>query len=163
MKPVSVRGSGRPALVDDADYERVSKITWRLSIRKRNPRYVVSDVRTGGRMVKLLLHRVVLGAPPGIKVDHRDRDTLNNVRSNLRLATSCQSAHNVGKIAGCSSRYKGVSWDASRHSWRVKIISEGRTHRIGRFSEEVEAARAYDVMALLLHGEFAVLNFPDVR
>ncbi len=45
--------------------------------------------------------------------------------------------------------------------WRVRIGVNGTSLRIGKFSDEIEAAKAYDRAARKHHKEFAVLNFPD--
>jgi hypothetical protein len=97
--------------------------------------------------------------PAGVLVDHRDRNGLNNCRYNLRLATTSQNAHNQGARGG-SSQFKGVWWKPKVSRWRASITHERKKITIGHFVNEVDAARAYDAMALRLHGEFAVLNFP---
>lgn len=158
MREIHVRGSSRPALVDDEDFARINQRTWRLTKSKdpRKVRYAVSDERTANGIVKFLMHREVLAAQAGTIVDHRDRDGLNNQRSNLRIATSSQ---NLGNSAGKytrRSRFKGVGWEMARCKWRASI----RNEHIGRFDTEEGAARAYDARAIEIWGEFAYLNFP---
>lgn len=98
---------------------------------------------------------------PGFIVDHRDHEGLNNTRTNLRLATRSQNSCNNKKTRGRSSKYKGVSRD-KRGYWRAKIHFKGKHIFLGYFDNEIDAARAYDKAAKELHGEFAVLNFPQV-
>lgn len=58
------------------------------------------------------------------------------------------------------SRFRGVSWDYRRQRWMAKTKASGRFINIGRFTDEVEAAKAYDRVARLYHGDKAHLNFP---
>lgn len=113
---------------------------------------------------KLLAHRVVFAVankrwPIGI-VDHRDGDRLNNRPSNLREATYSQNAANAASRPKSRSQYRGVSWSTSLQRWASRCKLNGREHFIGYFDTEVEAARAYDMTAVRVHGEFARTNFP---
>jgi AP2-like factor, euAP2 lineage len=60
-----------------------------------------------------------------------------------------------------TSIYKGVYRHAARKKWMAVIISNGRSHWLGQFESEEDAARAYDQAAKELFGEFAYLNFPE--
>ena len=58
------------------------------------------------------------------------------------------------------SRFLGVFWDKARQKWFACLGAEGKTHKLGRFCNEIEAAKAYDDAAREAHGVFARLNFP---
>jgi len=58
-----------------------------------------------------------------------------------------------------SSKYKGVCWYSREKRWAVRIHADGKTHTIGYFTNEIQAAKAYDHAARKYHGDFAVLNF----
>jgi hypothetical protein len=103
------------------------------------------------------MHRSVLRAPKGKLVDHRDMDGLNNLRSNLRIATQSENQRNR-RSSPHTSRYKGVSIYRGNR-WRAKIVLNGHQTHVGHFVDEVEAARAYDKKARELFGEFARTNF----
>lgn len=92
-------------------------------------------------------------------VDHRDHNGLNNTRDNLRVATRSQNHRNRQKLPGnATSDYKGVSWDKARGRWTAHIKIGGKAKNLGRFEEELTAARVYDAAALRLFGSFALLN-----
>jgi hypothetical protein len=93
---------------------------------------------------------------PAILVDHRDGDGLNNMRSNLRFATSRQNAMNRSKWKSSDSRFKGVHRDGKR--WRAIITLGGKRIHLGCFASDEEAALAYNDAALANYGEFAKLN-----
>lgn len=57
-----------------------------------------------------------------------------------------------------ASRYRGVRRTRAGR-WQAQITHDGQIIVIGRFDEEMEAARAYDRRALELKGRKAILNF----
>jgi hypothetical protein len=63
--------------------------------------------------------------------------------------------------SGCtkSSKYRGVSWFKSENKWEAKIGYDGKSHNLGSFEDEEEAARAYDRAARTHHGNAAKSNF----
>lgn len=74
-------------------------------------------------------------------------------------AQSIQSSAVPGK-RGQTSQFRGVMWDKHRHKWIAQISIDDVTRRIGRFDDEVDAAKAYDEAARRFHGEVARVNFP---
>lgn len=112
------------------------------------------------------MHRAIIDAPNGMVVDHINGDSLDNRRSNLRLATSQENNRNAKKAAGkmrvMSSQYKGLSRvkDGLRSKkWRAMLAIDRKRIHLGHFNTEEEAARAYDAAAKEHFGEFARLNF----
>ncbi|MFZ3265761.1 MAG: AP2 domain-containing protein [Terriglobales bacterium] len=154
---------GYVALVDDCDYERVSQFKWHaLMSPGKHTVYAVRNIRMAdGRRTAQLMHRFILGlTDPKILTDHQDRNGLHNWQDNLRIATRSPNCANAGKRRNAkTSRFRGVSWDKPRGNWQTEI-QEGRARLyLGRFTDEVDAAKAYDRAALEHFGEFANLNF----
>lgn len=149
---------GFVTIIDDADELLVSGFPWRtLKTRSSDTRYVHA---WNGRQ-HFYMHRLISGAAGGERVDHINRDGLDNRRRNLRVATPSQNGAN--RVAdrrrlGTSSRYKGVAWDKTRSKWAAYIHIDGKTRGLGRFATELEAAAAYDRAAIEAWGRFARLN-----
>ncbi len=96
-----------------------------------------------------------MDAGPRIEIDHRNGDTLDNRRKNLRVVTKNQNQQNRHHVEG-RSRFKGVGW--CQYSWRAYIKVNQKFIHIGMFPTEEDAARAYDVVAREHFGEFACTN-----
>jgi hypothetical protein len=110
---------------------------------------------------QIRMHREILGLPPGRvpQVDHRNHDTLDNRRQNLRIVTNGQNqANRVKQVRLASSRYKGVSWSARLKKWKAEIKVDSKRIHLGYFTSERAAARAYNRAAIAAFGEFAHLN-----
>ena len=108
------------------------------------------------------MHREILGFSdiPEFTVDHRDVDSLNNRRQNLRPATIAQNTRNQKLKKNNSSGFKGVHFPKDKKRWMAYITYEWKRRHIGYYDTAEEAARAYDVQATKLFGDFARLNFP---
>ncbi len=145
-------GRGQYALVDAADYEWLNQWRWHW-----HGGYAMRYERRK----RIFMHRQIMQAPEGVPVDHMDGNRAHNYRSNLRLCTGAENMRNTTKQAGTSSRFKGVYLDRRLGKWRAAIYLKGRCIYLGRFADEVEAARAYDRAAVERFGVFARPNFPE--
>lgn len=153
-------GVGKFALVDNEDYDRVNQHQWWLGkfVSSGGSIYYYPLICIGGKHV--YLHQFIMGVRG---VDHKNGDTLNNTRNNLRLASASQNSANRRKQQtkngkSTSSQYKGVNWDRRRDKWVVTITSNGKTVNLGGFDSEIEAAQSYNEAALHYFGEFAKVN-----
>jgi hypothetical protein len=144
------------AKISPQDAQKVLLKKWTYG-KCGNGRYqpYVGESRTGSR-----LHRYVMDAPIGVDVDHINGDTLDNRRENLRLVTARQNQANSRKRKEASSKYKGVAWHPVSGKWRAYISPNGKQQHLGLFSDEVDAARAYDKRASEVFGPHASLNLP---
>lgn len=149
---------GFSTIIDDEDFDRLGTRKWH-AIGKPPHVYAARSIRDeNGRKVMIYLHREVAEAEKGQYVDHRDHETLNNVRSNVRICTQSQNLANITRVTG-SVPYKGVV--EHRPGTFVAAIRMDNVRRyLGSFRTPEAAAHAYDA-ARKASGEFAGLNFPS--
>jgi hypothetical protein len=149
----------RVALVDPEDFDKLAGFHWHFHNQGYAARRVPKSEQVGKCHLRLM-HREILGAGPGVQVDHVNGDKLDTRRCNLRLATRGQNQANSGMNPRNTSGYRGVTHRDGK--WVAQTKAGGQFYRLGSFDNPEDAARAYDLAAVELFGEFARLNFPPV-
>lgn len=160
MKRIALN-RGLFAIVDDQDFDLVSRYNWYAVPADQNAEkfYAGTSRGTGksGRSRCIRMHRLILEPPSDMLVDHINGDGLDNRRSNIRVADLTQN--NINRTFENPLGFRGVE-RMKEGNFRAKINCRGVVTRTGRFETVEDAARAYDALAIKLHGEFAMLNFP---
>ncbi len=140
------------AIVDDDDFERVTKYEWQTNYHHDEKIYVTCGPYEDHPYRKL--HHFILNTSE--QVDHINRNGLDNRKDNLRLATTEQNCANRRGWKNSESGYKGVTRVTSSGRWQARYRGE----QLGTFDTPEEAAKVYDVAAFNHMGEFAFQNFP---
>lgn len=151
---------GKFAMVDDDMFDRLSAFKW-FAQHSGNTWYACRHppMIMGKRIGLIHMHRVVLEKHRRRgKVDHRDRNGLNNQRSNLRPATNLGNAANKAPGVTNKTGYKGVFFFKSRNKYSANIQSKNGDAFLGYYDSPVDAAKAYNEAAKAAYGEFAYLN-----
>lgn len=149
-------------MVPDDWLDEIIRYHWTAAFRGktfyafRNAR--ASDIGPGTTSSTIWMHRFILNAPKGIRVDHKDGNGLNNVPPNIRLATGGGNEQNRGILPTNTSGFKGVHRCLFTGRWRAQIHAGGKRIELGRFDDILDAALAYNEATLKHHGEFANLN-----
>ena len=159
MKKIKLANGKSFALVDDEDYEELSQYRWNAQKWMRSRiTYAQRSVRADGKRGVVLMHRQVMDAAKGSRVDHINHNGLDNRRCNLRFCTHSQNLHNSRKQKGTTSKYKGVIWDNQGNRWRAGASFKGKTVFLGSFHDEESAARAYNDWLAENAPEFGTFN-----
>ena len=133
------------AIIDVEDIDKIKNYRWYESNG-----YVFHTVECEKRY-NILMHRVILGAQDGELVDHRNHNTLDNRKINLRKATYQENNRNK-TVENKQSKYAGVSYDNKRNSWIARIkINNKNTHLTSEDKHYIEMVR---LKTRFVYGDF---------
>ncbi len=150
---------GQRAIIDADDLPKIAPYKWSAHLETTTGGYYAVHSPRKGDTSPVQMSRLILGATGDIRVDHRNHDTLDNRRDNLRLCTGSENVRNASiRKNKVSSRYKGVGRYGRHKRWEARIGFNKQIISVGYFDTEVEAARAYNAAAIKYFGEFACLN-----
>lgn len=96
------------------------------------------------------------------RIDHKNRNQLDDKIDNLRPCTQSQNASNVGLTSRNTSGYKGVYCRKDTGRFVAQIQTGGVHRRLGEFGSAPEAYEAYKAAASALCGEFACTPEPRI-
>ena len=132
MKTIPL-SQGQFALVDDDDYEYLSRWKWYASYARGTKSYYAmrNSPSVNGKRQSILMHRVIMDAKKGEQVDHENHETLDNQRGNLRLTTSQGNQQNARLRTDNISGFCGVTWHKRDKKWRAQIQVDGKVKDLG--------------------------------
>ena len=160
--------TGYVAIIDDDDYELVQGYRWRV-LKASRRFYAICSLYQKGKKSALLMHRLIAGANKGQVVDHKNNDTMDNRRVNLRICTSSQNAMNskVRKHNKTGVRNVKIEVRNGIQNLRAVVTANGVVHRkcFGSPNEiNINRASAWaDELRHRLHGDFAYSKQEDAR
>lgn len=150
-------GDGKYAVVDNEDYERLSKYSWSFHPITGYPQRSYKHKK---KTKTQFLHKLVLNNTNSQHIDHINGKKLDNRKSNLRPCTASQNHQNIKKCKG-KSGYKGVYYheNANRNKkYQAYITLNYKRKTLGWFYTAEEAAIAYNTAAKKMFKEFASIN-----
>ena len=135
----NICGGKEVAIIDITDFEKVDRFPnkWYLNINKKTgAKYVMGFLKKK----PFLLHRWIMDAPINMQVDHRNHNTLDNTRSNLRLVTAGENQQNKnGAYKNSKSGVRGVYWSKDKQKWIAQVRINYKTKKLGGFDTIEEA------------------------
>lgn len=141
----------KSAIVDDEDYEYLSKYHWYCSssgYANRHPK-MVRGVRKG----KIMMHREVMNTPDGMQTDHINGNKLDNRKSNLRIVNSAQNIWNSTLKSKGVTGIKNVS--ISNDGYQVRVMKNGKRYFLGVFKDLSKAVLVAEKARNKYYGEYA--------
>ena len=116
------KGENKSAIIDDEDYDMVSKIKW-------------FDVGGYARSRDgVAMHRLIMSPPSNMEIDHKNHNRLDNRKNNLKICTRQENARNITR--------KGYYYDKGHKYW---VVRRGTKSRIFHTEEEaINASKLWD-------------------
>lgn len=151
MKELSLT-RGFVALVDDEDYEQLSKYKWTAT----DEGYAFRMAKVIGGREKISMHRFLMGIGKNDprQVDHINGNAQDNRKENLRICSQSENLKNYKKPSTNTSGYKGVSWSTATNKWKAQIRVNNEVKYLGVYENAEDAHRAYCAASEKYHGEF---------
>lgn len=163
IKPIRIEGNiayvpltqGYEAIVDMSDIHLISGVNWHA---RRDGCLVYAGCNLpkngSGKRGYISMHRLIMGSPINMEVDHRDRNGINNRKCNLRIASKSQNQANRKTSQLNISGFKGVSPCKRNGTWHARISKGGKRFSLGYYKTPEEAHLAYINASREMHGSF---------
>lgn len=146
---------GKVSLVDDEDFTRLNDFKWFVIQYGRNWYAGRKTPNINGKQKQIRMHREVINALPGVMVDHKDGNGLNNCKENLRFCNRQQNGFNIRHPRKDNKLgVKGVSWHKRDKRFQAQIGINGKVLFLGYFTVLADADQAYRVAELKYFREF---------
>ena len=141
--------TGAEFYFDLEDYDKIKNYCWYEDVSKNGYHSLRAKDKTTNKCIKM---HYLLGVKHG---DHKNRNPLDNRKSNIRVATDCQNAQNRSIQSNNTSGITGVCWDDDELKWVAYIGVNNKKKKLGRFLNKDDAIRARLEAAEQYFGEFS--------
>lgn len=163
MKQLPLANTGLYTLIDDEDYEVLSKHKWNITDKGyvyrvvHEPRNDWNKKSAKGRYIKhtIRMHRFLLQPKPSEWCDHINGNRLDNRRANLRICSPAQNSWNRGISKKNTTGAKGIDFLKNRNAWRARIYVEGKCIYLGYTHDKEEAINLYKQAIKKYYKEYA--------
>lgn len=132
---------GHKAIVDNSVFSIVSKNKWYADVKKNGAVYAARSVMDKGKKKKIYLHHIVVGRKEGMVCDHKNGNTLDNRKCNLRLCSHRENIRNSKMNINNKSGFIGVRLHPQKRKWQAYIVIDGKWTHLGYFILKEDAAK----------------------
>jgi len=141
----------KQTIIDAEDVDKVKDIKWRLT---KN-----AVCGSKGPSGNVCLSRFLMDCTDdSLFVDHKNHDTIDNRKQNLRICTMEENNRNVRTLQKTKTDVKGVWPSQNGNRYMAGITVDKKFKYLGYHETIDEAAVAYNNAAEKYFGEFACLN-----
>lgn len=151
MKEIELT-QGQVALVDDEDFDYLSQWKWQADWCKTTNSFYATRTSYFPVKTKIRMHREIMKTPAGKHCDHRNHDTLDNQKDNLRNITHSQSMMNRKLQKDNSLGERGIG--KSGKGFRVRIRKDEVLVFDRWFKDLEKAKKERDIAYQQYHGEY---------
>ena len=148
---------GRVAIVDDEDFDWLSKWKW-CYWRAKKTGYATRTDYSGSKQKSIWMHVAVMQHhrlwKRGKEVDHENTCGCDNRKSNLRIPTSSGQQVNTGLRTNNTSGVAGVNWDKEKSKWQTRISTNGKRKHLGYYVDLNEAIKVRQKAEVKHYGKF---------
>lgn len=121
-------------IIDKEDFEKVKCCNW--NFRKDSKTFYVYNSRFG------MIHRLIMDCPQDMQIDHINGNGLDNRKSNLKIVTSKQNAHNLHHAKG-KNEIVGVILEEGKHPryrafWNEDGKQKSKSFSIAKYGEQAK-------------------------
>lgn len=94
-----------------------------------------------GKHKHINIHRLIVDAPDGLVVDHRNHNGLDNRKDNLRIVTTAfNNLNRRGAARNSTTGFRGVS--KAPVGWRARLSRGKKRYELGNFPTPEQASEA---------------------
>lgn len=138
--------------IDLDDVEKCKHYKWHVSIcNKQNYEcFYAGANKLDGKSP--LLHRFVMNASPDVYIDHRNRDSLDNRKFNLRPCDDSTNSMNSKLYRTNTSGHKGVCRSVGKWMAYIKVRQKHKT--LGYFDDFEDAVKCREAAEKKYFGEY---------
>lgn len=157
-------GQKLETIIDTEDLQKLIDLDlcWHVQWFDFTQSYYVATTKQLGnnKSTTIKLHSIIMNAKPRQKIDHKNHDTLDNRKENLRFITTSQNGTNrKGANKNSGTGHRNVNWGSKRKEYLVQFCKNGERYKwvfpLNQFKEACEFA---DIKRIEIFGEFAGEN-----
>lgn len=137
-------------VIDIEDFDIVKDYKW----SKNANGYAICMKKKSQGGEHVFMHRLIMNCHSETIVDHKDRNTLNNRKNNLRIADKSKNNMNKCVLPNNTSGVTGVSYHKRLNKWEARIGYKNKSIYLGIYKNKEDAIKARQEAEIKYFGEF---------